>query len=611
LVDKSHQDIAGREAYLVYSIVCPKSNIIGGSIKDGLQNLKKLYKTRNADYTIRTNMFTNDQVRSAITNLTFSSGSTRSIGNNTVCYFQNESELNLNDYSGNEVYFMQTGSNPELPSHLNLSTQQLSLGQINQENQNKLQSVGEFRNLLSSKNNLARATGLYNEVVNHLSQNEKTAFENWSSQEKIQNAAIQLKQLIAQFTKNKATDITPCEAILSQYPGATTHLNIEENKALVEWQNQADSQKIAKENKTINDLTLEIENAATKNYEPQIESFENKLKSLGLEWRLSADAKPKLIKWREHHQGNTIILDVTALYSEIKRLDENNDRRAILSRQKEWNNKIDGFAKRFEGKNLLQGSDLEHYKYLYNGKWQRKERPIAKIAMLSLIAISLGGGLLAFNQWDTWFPKKDIPEADNKIQKGPVANKDTTESNEDKNKIATSVKHTFKGKEYTVEKDFLTQKGCYYGKRYYRYFDNGYKYQEEKGNTTWKKASDSDLIIVLKSWDAKFKAQELKETTPPPSPPSETTPESSTPALTTPKTTTPKTTTPTEFPKVTTPKVTTTPNKTLNAEEKAAKFEEIKALVRAGKCNAGCIIQKVEEFQLSPNQSQKLNSNLP
>jgi hypothetical protein len=57
--------------------------------------------------------------------------------------------------------------------------------------------------------------------------------------------------------------------------------------------------------------------------------------------------------------------------------------------------------------------------------------------------------------------------------------------------------------------------------------------------------------------------------------------------------------------------VTTTPNKTLNAEEKAAKFEEIKALVRAGKCNAGCIIQKVEEFQLSPNQSQKLNSNLP
>ena len=44
LVDKSHQDIAGREAYLVYSIVCPKSNLVVGSIKDGLQNLKKLYK---------------------------------------------------------------------------------------------------------------------------------------------------------------------------------------------------------------------------------------------------------------------------------------------------------------------------------------------------------------------------------------------------------------------------------------------------------------------------------------------------------------------------------------------------------------------------------------
>ena len=453
-----------------------------------------------------------------------------------------------------------------------------------------------------------------------MNQNEKTAFDNWSSQEKIQNAAVQLKQLIAQFIKNKATDIAPCETILSQYPGTATHLNPEENKALVEWQNQADSQKIAKENKTINDLTLEIENAATKNYEPQIESFENKLKSLGLEWRLSADAKPKLIKWREHHQGNTIILDVTALYSEIKRLDENNDRRAILSRQKEWNNKIDGFANRFEGKNLLHGSILEQYKYLHDGKWQRKERPIAKIATIALVVMLAGGGFFAAKNWDVLFPpvigdaegKEEKKETDEKKDNG----NQTTSTEESK---YTSLKYN--NKDYLVEKSLLTLEGSKYGDGNpfgngctYRYLKdkNKWEMKESDYDKTWTEAKPSDIPIILKNWDAKFKAEEAKnkgelaQTTPQTpdaqvtTPPKVTTPQvTNTPPKDTkpPKVTKP----PTEIPKVTPPT-----KKTLTPPERAAIYNKIEEDVKAGKCDRDCILKRCTEAQIDANKVKNL-----
>jgi hypothetical protein len=551
-------------------------------------------------------MFTNDQIRNAISNLTLSTGQVHLLRNNSIYYFQNETEINLNNYIGHEVYLMHTGGDPEFSTHLNLSVQQLNLGQINQENQNRLKSVAEFRTLLNSKTNFQKANELYSTISSTLGGNERTSFESWKSEEKGKIELVNLKNLIDQYSKNRSKDIAPCENLIAQNKSLIDGLNETEKSLLSQWRDQIEKNKKLQYDTLITDIEFEINNAKELNFSNSITAeLEAKLNKQTIE-NLSDNAKSNLKKWREHHHENTIISDVTALYSEIKKLDKNNDRRAILSRQKDWNNKIDGFAERLKGKSPFQGESLEKYKYLYDRKWQRKERPIAKIAVMAFVAIALtGGGFFAAMKWDTWFKETE----NEKVTVYTDNTDDTTSTNKtQENTLITSNKHTYKGDEYSVEKDFLTQKGSLFNNRYYRYYNGAYQYKEEKGSTnSWKKAQDNDLIFMLKSWDAKFKGVPAQAN--PQTPATQvTTPSETKPPVTNPVTTTPPkddkppkvTKPPTEIPKVTPPK------KTLTAPERAAIYREIEKDVKAGSCDRDCILKRCTEAQIDADKVQKL-----
>jgi hypothetical protein len=615
LVDKSHQDVGKRETYLVYSIVCPKSNIISGNIKEGLQNLKTLYKTRNSDPEVRTNMFTNDQIRNAISNLTLSTGQVHLLRNNSIYYFQNETEINLNNYIGHEVYLMHTGGDPEFSTHLNLSVQQLNLGQINQENQNRLKSVAEFRTLLNSKTNFQKANELYSTISSTLGGNERTSFESWKSEEKGKIELVNLKNLIDQYSKNRSKDIAPCENLIAQNKSLIDGLNETEKSLLSQWRDQIEKNKKLQYDTLITDIEFEINNAKELNFSNSITAeLEAKLNKQTIE-NLSDNAKSNLKKWREHHHENTIISDVTALYSEIKKLDKNNDRRAILSRQKDWNNKIDGFAERLKGKSPFQGESLEKYKYLYDRKWQRKERPIAKIAVMAFVAIALtGGGFFAAMNWlagGQTTPPNPNPDP------APAPRGDGEKT------VVTSVTDEmytdfeYKGNTYLVETSLLTEAGSKYNtnKRFYRFLNNKWEMREEANDANWKPATPiRDIPLILTKWDTKFRGEEAKKKADlaqanPQTPATQvTTPPETKPPVTNPVTTTPPkddkppkvTKPPTEIPKVTPPK------KTLTAAERAAIYREIEKDVKAGSCDRDCILKRCTEAQIDADKVQKL-----
>lgn len=507
LVDKSHQDIAGREAYLVYSIVCPKSKIIGGSIKDGLQNLKKLYKTRNADYTIRTNMFTNDQVRSVISNLTLSSGNTRSIGNNTVCYFQDESELNLNEYSGNEVYFMQTGSNPEIPNHLNLSVHQLNLGQINKQIQQKSQSVGEFRALLNAKSNFEKANEIYTSISSQLNINERSLFENWKSEMHYASAVTQLRNLISSFIQNNSTDYTPCEKLLAQFPTITNHLTGDEQKALHNWQNLKDKQILTNEKNEIDELVNEINKAEKHNYGIPINAFETRLQKNQLQHRLPSDSQIKLKSWRNTQKHSEIENEIAEIYKEVT----TRDRSTILVKQNEWLKTIEGWAKRLDRESPFDEETQKKYKFLLSKKWVKNHKPIAKIAVMAFVAIALtGGGFFTAMNWDVWFPKVvDVPQDPQPPTPQPRPEGGDVVENSDNNDLYTDF--IYKDKTYRVEKSLLTEAGSKYNtnKRFYRFLNGKWEMKEAPAAAKWKPATpSSDILLILTKWDEKFKTEQ-------------------------------------------------------------------------------------------------------
>jgi hypothetical protein len=156
-----------------------------------------------------------------------------------------------------------------------------------------------------------------------------------------------------------------------------------------------------------------------------------------------------------------------------------------------------------------------------------------------------------------------------------------------------------------VEKSLLTEEGSKYNanKRYYRFLNKKWEYREDEStDAAWKLATiNSDITLILTNWDAKFRT-----TSPVTGPPITTPPVTNLPDTNKPQKDSkpPKVTTPsTEIPKVTPPD--------LLPSQKAAKLKEIEKDVKAGKCNATCIIDKVKEFKFGAPDQQRLMSLLP
>jgi hypothetical protein len=122
LVISDHTDIAGRKAYLVFTLVCGRNKVIKGDIITALQNLKKLYKTKNKEYEVNRNLFTQEHVNEQLLGLGLEDVGTKPQASETLVLY-NEGELHythLNAFGGNNVYFIPEGSSTEMIAGMGL-----------------------------------------------------------------------------------------------------------------------------------------------------------------------------------------------------------------------------------------------------------------------------------------------------------------------------------------------------------------------------------------------------------------------------------------------------------------------------------------------------------
>ena len=122
LVVSNHNDIAGRKSFIVFSLVCPTGKSLIGNVTEVLNQLKALYKEKNADETIDRNLFTAEQVNRLVQTLSVGNQISSQNVSKSIFHIKNDDVSKVfNDYVGNEIYYIIEGSNAEMinsmPNH--------------------------------------------------------------------------------------------------------------------------------------------------------------------------------------------------------------------------------------------------------------------------------------------------------------------------------------------------------------------------------------------------------------------------------------------------------------------------------------------------------------
>jgi hypothetical protein len=226
---------------------------------------------------------------------------------------------------------------------------------------------------------------------------------------------------------------------------------------------------------------------------------------------------------------------------------------------------------------------------------------VAKLTFISILLIALSSGcFFAGKNWNYWFPdvvENPLPPVTPKPPAGSEGGDKVVPPANDEH----YTDFEYDGKTYRVEKSLLTEAGSKYNanKRFYRFLNNAWEMKEGTADAKWKPATpSSDIPLILTKWDAKFRAEEVKnkgdlaQTNPlPPTPP--VTPPTTPPVTSPPKDPKPPKTPPTEIPKVTPPT-----KKTLTPPERAAIYNKIEEDVKAGKCDRDCILKRCIDAQI-------------
>lgn len=122
LVVSNHNDIAGRKSFIVFSLVCPTGKSLIGNVTEVLNQLKALYKEKNADETIDRNLFTAEQVNRLVQTLSVGNQISSQNVSKSIFHIKNDDVSKVfHDYVGNEIYYIIEGSNAEMinsmPNH--------------------------------------------------------------------------------------------------------------------------------------------------------------------------------------------------------------------------------------------------------------------------------------------------------------------------------------------------------------------------------------------------------------------------------------------------------------------------------------------------------------
>ena len=393
LVYSGHKDIEGRQSYLVFTIVLPIHLYPKGDVIRALNNLKNLYKSKNINYTVDRNLFTQQQIDEQVSHLSVDAGRTAIADSNAIFYYSDINQLTnlFTDYTGDELYFIQEGSNSEMVAAFGFSSRG-QLAKAQEEKQEREKSLKQFKALFNNRkeDNAAELARLFVACSNGLELKIQNEYLSWAdkikSSQKENEAVSKFKNLLEQ-AKWSNYNLDPGKAIElygRHQKSIVDALGVENIEAFTSWKRiYAQNNVIAKKD----ELRQIIRKAEESNWTINPDEF---LYGFDIDLQEDNEFKRLIRTWKSEynkHRVKKIYDDVAKLYDEIN----SSSRSTKISKQGNWKKQIGDLSQ--EANSHLDASQRQallgqkDYKYLVSNEWVPKNlKPIvATIALCTLI----------------------------------------------------------------------------------------------------------------------------------------------------------------------------------------------------------------------------------
>ena len=215
LVVSNHNDIAGRKSFIVFSLVCPTSKSLQGDVTGVLNQLKALYKEKNADETIDRNLFTAEQIKKLVQTLSIDNQIRAQKSSNSIFFIKNDDVSKVfQDYLGNEIYYIIEGSNAEMINGMPNHFKQVEYSKLNKPtNPNPYPSSGtttptDHTPSGALPGNIINGTGAFEEKLNKIiGACEKAKINNWKDDFSDIEKQIKQEPILEDTLKGKYNEI--------------------------------------------------------------------------------------------------------------------------------------------------------------------------------------------------------------------------------------------------------------------------------------------------------------------------------------------------------------------------------------------------------------------
>ncbi len=404
LVYSGHKDIQGRQSYLVFTIVLPFHLYPKGDVIKALNNLKNLYKSKNIDYKVDRNLFTQQQIDEQVSHLSVDAGRTAIADSNAIFYYSDINQLaNLfTDYTGDELYFIQEGSNSDMVAALGFPSRG-QLANAQEEKQEREKSLKQFKVLFNNRkeDNAAELARLFVVCSDGLESKIKNEYLSWAdkikSSQKENEAVSNLKNLL-EDAKRSNYKLDPSKAIelYSRHQKSIADaLGVEYIEAFTSWKRIFVQNNLNAKNDELRQI---IRKAEESNWTINPDEF---LYGFDIDLQEDSDFKRLIGTWKseyDKYRVKKIYDDVAKLYHEIKI----SSRSTKISKQGNWKKQIGDLNQ--EANSLLDSSQRQallgqkDYKYLVSNEWVPKNLTpiVATIVLCTLIL----GALIFFLRSD-------------------------------------------------------------------------------------------------------------------------------------------------------------------------------------------------------------------
>ena len=391
----NHQDIAGRQSYLVFTICCPANKQINGDLLAAFSGLHKLYKTKNADYAIQINKFTKQQVEAEVAHLSLENKIQTNTRSKVIYEFNQLSEIgNFNELIGQNVFIFPVGSNNNIRAVLT-GYNVVSLSDLVVEKKTRKEGLERFNNILTTKEErlFDEAAQLYTKFSSYIDSKIGSEFLAWQQNRSAkQNSMKILSEFKSELQRALQTHFThnpkKAQEILAAAPGILKSIEPEHVKT---WEDWIASFKLNDTKLFLSEVWNLLNKARLSNWLEDPTAYKTLVNSRK-DITIPNELKTDFLYWKKQYEQK-IVIRIEQEAKSLAQTIKNASRQERVMMINQWTNEVNLIESKTSALSSTDKMSVEyndHYKYLIQREWIPVQRGIwTKRILISLFAICI------------------------------------------------------------------------------------------------------------------------------------------------------------------------------------------------------------------------------